>query len=204
LRVGTVQLATTGVLGRWADPQGRIQRRAFPHWMTIPSSYSLSAGRRWHLAFAWLLAFPLAAFMITIFINRHARRDLTPRLAELKPGNLWREMRRHARLRHPTGEAALGYNVLQKISYFAVIFILIPLVILTGLTMSPGLNAAWGWTLDLLGGRQSARSIHFICAFLLALFILVHLVMVLVSGPINQVRAMISGWYRLPGERAAP
>ena len=203
LRVGSVRLETTGVLGRWTDPRGNVQRRAFPHWATIPSSYSLSVGRRWHLAFAWVLAIGLVAFMIASFANRHAQRDLAPRPDELRPGHVWRDIKQHARLRFPTGEAALRYNVTQKLSYFGVIFILLPAVILTGLTMSPGMNAAWGWLLDLFGGRQSARSIHFICAALLALFILVHLIMVVLAGPINEIRSMITGWYRLPRAKEA-
>ena len=179
----------------------RSSAAPFPHWATIPSSYSLAAGRRWHLAFAWILAIGLIAFVVTSLLNRHAQRDLAPRLAELKPRSLWHDIRDHARLRFPTGEAALRYNILQKLSYFGVIFILLPLVILTGLTMSPGMNAAWPWLLDVFGGRQSARSIHFICAVLLAAFILVHLVMVVLAGPINEVRSMITGWYRVPREK---
>ena len=100
----------------------------------------------------------------------------------MRPRNLWHDIKDHARLRFPTGDAALRYNILQKLSYFGVIFILLPLVILTGLTMSPGMNAAWPWLLDVFGGRQSARSIHFLCAMLLAAFILVHLVMVVLPA----------------------
>jgi thiosulfate reductase cytochrome b subunit len=81
-----------------------------------------------------------------------------------------------------------------------VIFVLVPLVIFTGLTMSPGIDAAWPWLLDLFGGRQSARSIHFIAAALLLLFIVVHLVLVLLSGPINGLRGMVTGWLRMPAE----
>jgi thiosulfate reductase cytochrome b subunit len=198
LRLGSALIETTGWLGRWTDPQGRVQRRAFPHWATIPSGYSLAAGRRWHLAFAWILAVGLIAFVATSLLNRHAQRDLAPRLAELRPRSLWHDIRDHARLRFPTGEAALRYNILQKLSYFGVIFVLLPLVILTGLTLSPGMNAAWPWLLDVFGGRQSARSIHFVCAMLLAAFILVHLVMVVLAGPINEIRSMVTGWYRVP------
>jgi thiosulfate reductase cytochrome b subunit len=97
---------------------------------------------------------------------------------------------------------AARYNILQKLSYLGVIFGLLPLLVLTGLTMSPAMNAAWPWLLDLFGGRQSARSIHFIAAMLIALFILVHLVMVVLAGPFNEVRSMITGRYRLPPERA--
>ena len=80
------------------------------------------------------------------------------------------------------------------------LFGLLPLIVFTGLTMSPGLTAAWPWLLELFGGRQSARSIHFLCAFGLVLFILVHLLMVVLAGPFNEVRSMITGRYRLPKE----
>lgn len=202
LKIGSLQVPTTGVLGHWTDPQGTVRRRAFPYWATIPSSYSLSAARRWHLAFAWVLALGLLLYLLVSLINRHAQRDLAPRLAELRPSHLWRDIKQHARLKFPTGEAALHYNTLQKISYFGVIFVLLPLLVLTGLTMSPGMNAAWGWLVDLFGGRPSARSIHFICAMLLTLFIVVHLVMVVLAGPINEVRSMITGWYRVPQPKA--
>ena len=198
LKLGSARIGTTGVLGRWTDGDGQIQNRAFPGWATIPSTYNLAAARRWHLFFAWILGVGLAAFLIRALWNRHAQRDLRPRLEELAPRHLWREIKDHARLRFGTGEDALRYNSLQKISYFGVVFILLPLAILTGLTMSPGVNAAWPWLLDLFGGRQSARSIHFIAATLLALFILVHLVMVVLSGPLNQLRGMVTGWYRVP------
>ena len=107
----------------------------------------------------------------------------------------------HARLHFPTGDAALRYNILQKISYVGVIFVLLPLMILTGLTMSPAMDAAWPWLLDLFGGRQSARSIHFICAALLLAFIIVHLVMVLLAGPINEIGSMITGRFRVPPDQ---
>jgi thiosulfate reductase cytochrome b subunit len=203
LKVGSVQMPTTGVLGHWTDRDGNVRRRAFPHWATIPSSYSLSAARRWHLAFAWVLAIGLLAFWVVSLVNRHAQRDLAPRLSELRPSHLWHDIKEHARLRFPTGEAALRYNILQKLSYVGVIFVLLPVIVLTGLTMSPGMDAAWSWLLDLFGGRQSARSIHFICAMLLLLFILVHLVMVVLAGPINEVRSMITGRYRVPQPKGA-
>jgi len=201
LRVGSLSIATTGVLGYRTQADGNINRRAFPGWATIPSDYSLSAGRRWHLAFAWILAIGLIAYWIASLLNRHAWRDLTPRPAELAPRHLWQEIKDHARLRFPAGAAALNYNTLQKLSYFGVIFVLLPLLVLTGLAMSPGMDAAWGWLIDLTGGRQSARSIHFICAMAIAAFILVHLIMVVLAGPVNEIRSMITGRYRLPPER---
>src|SRR5205823_13878972 len=124
-----------------------------------------------------------------------------PSARELRPASLWHDIKDHARLRFPTGEAARRYNILQKLSYIGVIFLLLPMMVLTGLTMSPGIDAAWPWLLDLFGGRQSARSIHFLAATALLLFILVHLMMVVLAGPINEIRSMITGRFRVPPER---
>ena len=90
-------------------------------------------------------------------------------------------------------------------AYFGVFFVLFPLIILTGLTMSPGMDAAWPWLVDIFGGRQTARSIHFFVMVLLVLFFIVHIIMVLLAGPLNELRSMITGRYRLsPGEPAEP
>jgi len=175
--------------------------RPIPGWATIPSTYNLAAARRWHLAFAWIFSVGLIGFLITSLINRHARHDLVPTRDEVKPSHIWHDIREHARLRFPRGEAALHYNILQKFSYLSVIFLLLPLMILTGLAMSPAMNAAWPWLLDIFGGRQSARSIHFICAMLLLAFIIVHLVMVFLAGPINEIGSMITGRFRVPPVR---
>ena len=203
IKLGSLEVPTTGVLGVWRDPAGAVQHRAFPHWATIPSGYSLADARIWHLAFAWLLAIGLLGFMIASLINRHFRRDLTISGDEIRPAHVWADIKDHARLRFPTGAAALRYNILQKISYVAVIFMLLPLIILTGLTMSPATISNWQWLIDLFGGRQSARSLHFLAMVGLVGFIVVHLVMVVLAGPINEVRSMISGRYRLPRERVA-
>ena len=200
-RLGATEVATTGLLGVWRDEAGAVQRRAFPHWATIPSRYSLADARIWHLAFAWLLALGLLAFMIASLFNRHFKRDLTIGRAEIRPSHVWADIKDHARLRFPTGAAALRYNILQKISYAAVIFLLLPLVILTGLTMSPALTSGWAWLLDLFGGRQSARSLHFLAMVGLLIFAVVHIAMVLLAGPFNEVRSMVTGRYRLPRER---
>ena len=200
LRIGSLRVETTGLLGYRTEANGQANRRAIPGWATIPSNYDLAAGRRWHFFFAWLLGIGFVAFVMASLFNRHWR-DLTPRAAELRPDHLWQEVKDHARLRFPSGEAALRYNSLQKISYFAVVALLIPIVILTGLAMSPAMDAAWPWLTQIFGGRQSARSIHFLCAFLFLLFIIVHLVMVVLAGPVNEVRATVTGWYRVPALR---
>jgi thiosulfate reductase cytochrome b subunit len=199
--IGDLRFETTGVLGRWQDAGGVTQTKAFPYWMTIPSTYNLALARRWHLAFAWVLALGGLAYWLWSIGNRHVQRDLLPSRAELSPRHIWHDIRAHARLRFPTGEAALRYNILQKLAYVGVLFGLLPLIVLTGLTMSPAMNAAWPWLLDIFGGRQSARSLHFIAAALILLFMLVHLAMVALAGPYNEIRSMISGNYQLPEEK---
>lgn len=171
--------------------------RPFPGWATIPSGYNLAAARIWHLAFAWVLVAGFLAFLLTSLWNRHIQNDLVPGRSELSPRHVWHDIKQHARLRFPTGEAALRYNILQKVSYAAVIFVFLPLMILTGLAMSPSMDAAWPWLLDLFGGRQSARSVHFIVAAATLAFIGVHLVMVLLAGPMNEIWSMISGRFRI-------
>ncbi|MGZ9811213.1 cytochrome b/b6 domain-containing protein [Pseudoroseicyclus sp. H15] len=201
LRIGNLQLQTTGVLGLWSDAEGELRARAFPYWATIPSRYSLADARLWHLTFAWIFGTSIVLYLVWSLINRHLWRDIVPRLAELRPSHVWGAIKHHAMLRLPRGEEARHYNVLQKISYVLVIVILIPTMVLSGLTMSPSMNAAWPWLLDLFGGRQSARSVHFIVAWMLVAFIIVHLLMVLLAGPINEIRSMITGRYRLPKEK---
>ncbi len=171
----------------------------FPGWVTIPSGYDLAFAREWHLAFAWVLAFGLLAFLIASLWNRHVQRDLTLSRAEVAPSHLWADIKDHARLKFPTGAAALRYNVLQKISYIGVVFVLIPLLILTGLSLSPGFNAIVSFP-DLFGGRSTARSIHFLCAGGIAAFIAVHLALVVLAGPFNEIRSMVTGRSRIPEE----
>ncbi len=173
----------------------------FPGWLTIPSSYNLALARHWHLAFAWVLAFGLLAHMVTSLINRHFQRDLTLRRGELAPGHLWEDIKHHAQLKFPTGAAALQYNTLQKIAYIVVVFVMIPLLILTGMCLSPGLSALTGWAIDLFGGRSTARSIHFLLASGIGLFIVGHLILVVLAGPYNEVRSMITGRFRVPLDR---
>jgi len=174
---------------------------AFPGWATIPTDYSLADARIWHFAFAWVLALGLLAYLAASLINGHLRRDLHITRAEWRPSHIWHDVKEHAALRFPTGLAALRYNILQKLAYCGVLFVLLPLVIATGLTMSPSLDAGMPWLVDLFGGRPSARSLHFIAAAGLVGFFLVHIAMVILAGPINEVRSMITGWYRLPGDK---
>jgi thiosulfate reductase cytochrome b subunit len=202
LRIGDSSWRTTGLLGVWTDGDGTVRRNAFPGWATIPSTYDLASARVWHLAFAWVLSLGLLIYLSWSLVDGHIRRDLHIARAEWRPSHIWRDAKDHARLRFPAGIAALRYNVLQKLAYAGVLFGLLPLVIVTGLAMSPGMDAAWPWLSAIWGGRQSARSLHFLAAFGLVGFFAVHIVMVLLSGPINQVRAMVTGRFRLPVDRA--
>ena len=200
VRFGETRFDTRGWIGNWKDSEGKVQTWAFPESVTIPSTYNLADGRRWHFFFAWIFSLGLAFYMLRSLWNKHVARDLHMTRHDWSPKHILKEIWDHARLRFPKGEAALRYNSLQKLSYIGVIFMLLPLMIFTGITMSPGMDAAWPWLLDVFGGRQSARSLHFICAALLVLFVIVHLIMVLLAGPINHVRAMITGRYKLAAE----
>jgi thiosulfate reductase cytochrome b subunit len=185
---------TTGVLGV-SNENGRVSQGGFPSWVTIPGFLDLATGRRWHFFFAWLLVLNALGYLVWGSVSRHFGRDLLPSREEL--GHVGKELLEHLRLRFPRGDAATRYNVLQQLSYLLVVFVLFPLMILTGLTMSPGIDSAVPQLLTLFGGRQTARLIHFVTASGLVLFVIVHLVMVLLSGVWNNLRSMITGWYDL-------
>lgn len=180
----------------WGDDgflpeQAWLEVPRFPGWATIPDYYSLAAARDWHVIFSLVVGFSLLAFMVIAFINGHMKRDIFASGREWKPANIWRDIKEHLRFNFDHGEGK--YNILQKISYASVILILIPLMIFTGMVMSPGMEAAWPWMTDLFGGRQSARSLHFIAAWVLFGFFVVHVLLVLAAGPIHQIRDMITG-----------
>ena len=179
---------TTGVLG-YSDGS----RRAFPAWATIPSAKVLAMGRQWHLFFAWLLVINGLFFTAYALISRHVTRDLAPTVKDLR--GIGKAVKDHIVLRHPTGNEAKRYNVLQKLAYVVMLFVVAPLIILTGLTMSPTIDTAFPWLLTIFGGRQAARTIHFIACFSFVGFIVVHVVEVILTGFFNNIRSMITGWF---------
>lgn len=199
LQIGSAKFNTTGVLGVFTDRDGFLSGRAFPYWITLPSYQSLAEGRRWHFFFAWLLAINGFAYLLYGFAAGHFRRDLAPTHKDVR--GLGRSILDHLRFRHPRGDAAKRYNVLQKFAYMTVVFVLFPLMIITGLSMSPGIDSVAPWLPDLFGGRQSARTIHFIAAISLVLFVLVHLLEVLLAGVFNEMRSMITGWFSVRPEK---
>ena len=195
-RIGSLSIDTTGILGVCSE-SGALATRAFPAWLTIPSYHDLGAGRNWHFLFAWLLVVNGSIYLAHGFLRGHIRRDLLPDRDQLKRRHLWREVVDHGRLRFAKGNAARRYNALQKITYLLVALVLLPLMVLTGLAMSPGLNAVVPFLPDLFGGRPSARTLHFITASLLVLFVVIHVLMVVLSGFWNNLRSMIDGRYAI-------
>jgi len=188
---------TTGFLGASRE-DGQMTARGFPSWATLPGPNWLAMARQWHFAFAWLLVINALGFYAYGLISRHFSHDLIPTAKDVS--HLPKEILDHAQLKFHHGEEARHYNGLQKLAYCFVIFALGPLVVLTGLTMSPTMDSAFPVLLDIFGGRQSARVIHFLCAFTFFGFFLVHIAMVILSGTWNNLRSMITGWYVIRGK----
>jgi thiosulfate reductase cytochrome b subunit len=169
----------------------------FPSWMTIPSTQDLATGRVVHFFFAWILVATLFVWLLASLRNRHLRKDLLPTAKDAR--NFVPDVRDHLRLKLVH---TVRYSPLQKLAYGGVLFVLFPLIILTGLCMSPGMNAVLPWLPELFGGRQSARTIHFLVMVLLVAFFVVHMAMIVLAGPLNELRSIITGRYRLSAKPA--
>ena len=189
---------TTGFLGASKDSDGELTIREFPSWITIPDSHWLAMARRWHFFFAWLFVINGICFVIYSAVSRHLYRDLVPTWQDLRSTGT--SIVDHLHFRHPTGEAARRYNVLQKCTYLGVIFFLLPLMILMGLGMSPALDALRPGWVDIFFGRQSVRTLHFIVAWMIVMFVMVHVFEVIISGFWNNLRSIITGYYRIDSE----
>ena len=163
----------------------------FPDWMTIPGYYSLAVARDWHILMAWPFALGLMFMWIAMMVNRHFKRDIVTKRREWRPSAIWRDVVEHLKLNFDHHEGK--YNFLQKLAYGLVLGVFLPMMIFTGISISPGMEPTFGWLVDLLGGRQSARSLHFIFAFAIVGFFIVHVLLVILSGPIRQMRDMITG-----------
>jgi Ni/Fe-hydrogenase b-type cytochrome subunit len=185
------QLDTGGYLGVQQGALGPTPR-AFPSWLTVPGYYSLASGRRWHFFFGWLFALNGLLYVVYNLVIGHMRKFFfTFDDAKKVPSMIAYYL--HLRKNSPQeGE----YNPLQKMAYTSVFVILTPLVLLSGMAMSPQLNVAFNWLPAMFGGRQSARTIHFILAFGFLFFTFGHVFMVLTQGVLNNMRSMITGWYR--------
>jgi thiosulfate reductase cytochrome b subunit len=196
--IGKHQFDTTGVLGA-SKVDGQLSPRGFPSWATLPGPNWLAMARQWHFAFAWLLVLNAVLFLAYGLWSHHFTRDLVPTRRDI--AHLPHEIADHARLKFAHGEKAKRYNALQKLAYCFVIFVLGPLMVMTGIAMSPTMDSAFPILPWLFGGRQSARTIHFICAFSFFVFFIVHVAMVVLSGSWNNLRSMITGWYVIRGRK---
>jgi thiosulfate reductase cytochrome b subunit len=186
-------IPTTNLFGYTDDGMGAKAPRAFPGWLTLPGPQDLADGRRWHLLFAWALFLAWAAYLVSAAI-RGKLRDLVMRPADFR--KLWPMQLYYLRLRKappPHGT----YNPLQKLTYNVVLFGFFPLIIITGLALAPAVDAAVPWLTAVLGGRQFARTWHFTLMALLTGYFATHMILVVSTGFYNNMRSMITGWYRL-------
>jgi thiosulfate reductase cytochrome b subunit len=150
-------------------------------------------GRSLHFLAAWCLVVPGAIYLLGGLAGGHFRKHIWPQPNGLAPRLIWHDVVDHLRFRIPPGSGGPQYGLLQKCAYSLVVFAVAPLIVATGLTMSPAVTAAAPFLLRLFGGYQSARTIHFFAFVALLAFVLVHIVMVAKSGFRRQIRAMTVG-----------
>jgi thiosulfate reductase cytochrome b subunit len=182
-----------------SSPDAKVLSRPFPSWLT--GGLELANGRRWHLFVIWVFILNGLVYFLASLLDEHIWHDLLPHRWQLKLGEVAKTIRHHLRLTFPHQH---DYNVLQKFVYLAMIFVILPGIILTGLSMSPGIDAIAPWLGNIFGGRQSARTFHFVFATLVVLFIVVHVGLVILSGFWNNMRSMITGEYEIDPEEEAP
>ena len=159
-------------------------------------------GRYLHFLSAWVCILTGLLYLISGVFTRHFRKNLLPAKADLRWSSISQVVRTHLRLKVPGEEGASGYNLLQRLTYLAVVFILFPLMIWTGFAMSPAITSVFPGLVTVLGGQQSARTIHFFVAILLVLFLLAHVTMVCLGGFKKRVWAMITG--RMAARKESP
>ncbi len=198
-RIGQHQFTTTGVLGVSNGSDGVPVARGFPSWLTVPGPNWLAMGRRWHFFFAWVFVLNGLCYIGYALVRRHLQRDLWPTRSDWR--GIGRSIWDHVRFKHPQGAEALRYNILQRLAYLIVVFVFGIGIVLMGLAMSPRMDAVLSPLLTLVGGRQSARTIHFIIAWAFVAFLLVHVFEVLISGVFNQLRGMITGYFAIDCDR---
>jgi thiosulfate reductase cytochrome b subunit len=197
----------------WGET-GNVNTRAFLT-LPIPSSrgtvptgygYVLPDQNGWsrylHFEAAWVAVLTGLIYATFGFLQGHFRRNLIPAASELSPKRLAADILRHLPFRRPSEDETGSYNVLQRLTYLLVIFVLFPLVIWTGLDMSPAFASVFPGAVTVLGGRQSARTLHFFVSIFLVLFLFVHVLMVYLAGFRKRVGAMITGRLAKTGERA--
>jgi thiosulfate reductase cytochrome b subunit len=153
-----------------------------------------------HVQSAWLLLLTGLVYVIAGFRSRHFQRNLVPGAADRTWGAFRRTIVEHMRLSAAALGDASSYNALQRVSYLVIVFVLVPLIVWTGLAMAPAFTAVFPWTVNVLGGRQSARTLHFFITIALVLFTLLHVAMIVLAGFRSRVGAMITGPIAEPAE----
>jgi thiosulfate reductase cytochrome b subunit len=185
-------IVTTGWLGWTGDGMGSRGAHAFGASMTIPGYQDLAGGRRWHLFFAWIATVCWLAWLVSSAIKGSLREMI------LRPDDvpkLWPMQMYYLKLRKTPPPHGI-YNPLQKAAYTLVLFVIAPLVVVTGLALSPGIDAIANPLTVVFGGRQFARLWHFAGMLALLGFFAIHVFQVATQGVVNQMRSMITGWYQ--------
>jgi thiosulfate reductase cytochrome b subunit len=178
-----------------SSPDAKVLSHPFPDWLV--GGLGLANGRRWHLFVVWVFVLNGSVYLIASLLDEHIWHDLLPHRWQLKAKSIWATIRHHLTLSFPHTH---DYNVIQKFTYLGMIFLVLPGIFLTGLAMSPGIDSAAPWLGEMLGGRQTARTIHFVFAALIVIFIIVHVTLVVLAGFRNNMRSMITGEYEVDPE----
>ena len=186
IRVGDLAVDVTGIMGR-------VNRNPYVRIASFPENFSFGGTRALHFTAAWALFLAWILYIYHLIISGRLRSTWLPGLQEFSPRHLGEDILNHLRFRRPRGEAAKRYNTLQKLTYLLIMFLLMPLIVLSGLAMSNTVTTAWPFLFDLFGGRQSARTMHFVFASLLVLFVIIHVMQLFVVGFLNHLRSMITG-----------
>jgi thiosulfate reductase cytochrome b subunit len=196
-----IALALSGIAILLAHPRlywGETGALGTPSLIDLPLPFVLDVpirgpGRYLHFLSAWVFVLTGLLYVLSGLFTRHFRKNLVPSKTDFGWKPILRVISNHVRLRRPSEKESRSYNVLQRLTYLSVVFLLSPLIIITGLAMSPAVTSVFPIIVNFFGGQQSARTIHFFVSVALVLFLLVHIAMVCLAGFKNRMRAMITG-----------
>jgi thiosulfate reductase cytochrome b subunit len=199
--VSFLALVVSGVAILLAHPRlywGETGAVGAPSLIDLPLPFVLQLqirgpGRYLHFLSAWVCVLTGLLYVLSGIFSRHFRMNMVPAKADLRWKALVRVVSNDLRLKRPAEEEAHSYNVVQRLTYLAVVFLLFPLIIVTGLAMSPAVTSVFPMLVTVFGGQQSARTVHFFVSVALVLFLVVHIAMVCLAGFKNRMRAMITG-----------
>jgi thiosulfate reductase cytochrome b subunit len=199
--LGFIALVLSGIAILLAHPRlywGETGAVGTPSLIDLPLPFVLDVpirgpGRYLHFLSAWVFVLTGLLYVLSGLFTRHFRKNLVPSKTDFGWKPILRVVSNHVRLKRPSEEESRTYNVLQRLTYLAVVFLLSPLIVITGLAMSPAVTSVFPVIVNVFGGQQSARTIHFFVSVALVLFLLVHIAMVCLAGFKNRMRAMITG-----------